>query len=138
MILFLDIDGVLATVDQHRAPFDPHCVKNVNVLLKKLNPRIVISSNWRNNNSLEHLDQYFTEQGIIGHRIVDKTICLYPNKRCYEILHWINRHEKEDFLILDDLDDVHHPLLDPYFVKTSFFSGFDEQALETALKILSI
>ena len=83
-VIFLDVDGVFVTEryireeyartmkTQGRA-FDPRCVAEFNRILREVDPDIVVSSTWRILHTLEELDAYFKEQGIVGARLIGRT-----------------------------------------------------------------
>ena len=83
-IIFLDIDGVLATHKQYMMnrdrfyynyewasdlnvpyPYDEKCVKVFNEILEKTGADIVLSSDWRLRWNLEELDKIFKANNII-------------------------------------------------------------------------
>lgn len=76
MYLFLDIDGVLNTYESHIRfqqtksrhktdfIFDPVAVANLNILLKRYNPVIVISSSWRQSLMMSTLRFIFEQNGV--------------------------------------------------------------------------
>lgn len=74
--IFLDIDGVLATshqfytnrlkwsVEYNRHPFDMKCVKLFNSIIELTNPIIVLSSDWKEDYSLDALNRIFEINGV--------------------------------------------------------------------------
>lgn len=83
-VIFLDIDGVLATDKEYMMdrtkfldknpeakelnipyPFNPGCVKIFNEILRKTDAKIVLSSDWRLHWNLEDLDKIFKFNGVI-------------------------------------------------------------------------
>ena len=75
-VIFLDIDGVLATETTLKAekhlcynerayPFDKKSVKALNQVLEKRNPEIVITSDWRRAFDLFEIDKIFKFNKII-------------------------------------------------------------------------
>ena len=83
-IIFLDIDGVLATNTEFMRstkkfhekfpeakelripyPFNPGCVEIFNEILNETDVEIVLSSDWKNHYNLEELDKIFKFNGVI-------------------------------------------------------------------------
>ena len=122
--IFLDIDGVLATSHQFhtnnkkwpdygRYRFDDKCVKVFNEILKKTNARIVLSSDWKLNYSIEAMNNIFEVNRIEG-KVSDITSSLWKVKftsfaqlqdcRADEILKYVHEHDIEHWIAIDDLD----------------------------------
>lgn len=131
-IIFLDVDGEL-TYSNYRnretANIDIEKVKLVKEICDKTGAKVVISSSWRGSedytpkiyhvlievlskNGIKVLgDTPYLKTEIIGD--VPETInleenldlkCKYGTGRAAEIQKWINEHEVESFVILDDED----------------------------------
>jgi hypothetical protein len=74
--IFLDIDGVLATTHQFhtnkknwnpmydRYKFDQKCVKIFNSILEITNPIIILSSDWKDDYTIEVLNKIFEINGV--------------------------------------------------------------------------
>ena len=70
-VIFLDIDGVLATSYQYHTNkknwhptydcyrFDEKCVKVFNDILAQIDATIILSSDWQNHYNLEQLNEIF-------------------------------------------------------------------------------
>ena len=131
-IIFLDVDGELTYSNyQNRetANIDIEKVKLVKEICDKTGAKVVISSSWRGSedytpkiyyvlieilskNGIKVLgDTPYLKTEIIGD--VPETIsfgenldlkCKYGTGRAAEIQKWINEHEVESFVILDDED----------------------------------
>lgn len=135
--IFLDIDGVLATSHQFytnnkkwpdygRYRFDDKCVKVFNEILKKTEPTIILSSDWKLEYSIEAMNNIFRVNQI--ERIVtDFTSSLWGTKftsyaqledcRADEILKYVYEHDIERWVAIDDLDLS--PWISPeHFVRT--------------------
>jgi len=150
-IIFLDIDGVVNNQDitrfhQGRAGeyaygvftgedyFDPHCVENLNEIIRTTGAKLVISSSWRLLFDMETLSDFFVKQKIEG-EIIDYTN-RYKGERGHEIQEWLTRHpEVESFVILDDDSDMAHLL--PYHVKTSWKKGLEKKHIKLAVDMLN-
>lgn len=121
----LDIDGVLATSHQYYTNpkkwheeytcyrFDYKCVKVFNEILEKINPIIILSSDWQDKYSLEMMNDIFKWNEING-IITDFTGMAWGVKffsiseleecRAYDIIQYVKKHEIENYLAIDDLD----------------------------------
>lgn len=123
MILFLDIDGVLATDKQfvmlpdaksyiqkyHCYPFDNRCVKVFNKLFKNYDIKIVLSSDWRLHFNLEELQDIFRINGMchVPQDTTQKEDISFDLKRsrALQIKKYIEKHNiGNDFIVLDDID----------------------------------
>jgi len=144
-IIFLDIDGVLNSVNsfkyQHRRniqdydePF-PHYVKILNLILRKTDAEIVLSSTWRIH-GLDYMNKLFEQCGIIK-QIFSMTPRLHI-KRGLEIQRWLDDHkdlEIESFVIIDDDSDMEH-LMD-HLVKTDNKTGLTKKYIQPILERLN-
>jgi len=123
--LFLDIDSVLVTTKQHFGryhknydghPFDSKCVKVLNQIIEKVNPIIIISSDWKHFFNVLELNKIFVENGVNG-VITDVTPSLWGGKedrfnnlqqleecRAAEILQYVKEHEITNWVAVDDLN----------------------------------
>ena len=131
-IIFLDVDGELTYSDyrnEETANIDIEKVKLVKEICDKTGAKVVISSSWRgyedytpkiyyvlieilSKNGIKVLgDTPYLKTEIIGD--VPETIsleenldikCKYGTGRAAEIQKWINEHDVESFVILDDED----------------------------------
>ena len=122
MIIFLDIDGVLATSKSIKTKrhygyaFDQKCVEVLNNYIEKTKADVVISSTWRVH-GLEGLKGIFKNEGvkcnIIGLTPKFKPIKMYAiscngSRRGEEIKEWINRNAYTgDYIVIDDeINDI--------------------------------
>jgi len=123
--IFLDIDGVLATSHQFytnnkkwpdygRYRFDDKCVKVFNEILRKTDPTIILSSDWKLNYSINALNNIFEVNRIEG-KVSDITPSLWGVKynslytdlevcRAEEILLYVSRHNVVNYVAIDDLN----------------------------------
>lgn len=159
-IIFLDIDGVLNTVETQtdiytkgiRLPgsvnpnelypeFDLESVSNLNYIIRQTGAKIVISSMWRT--LFEHysyLAEYLQFRGVVG-----EVIGITPNHqnpgtygRGGEIQAWLDENpdqQVEKFVILDDCDDMDH--LMSYLVQTNFSEGIAKRHADRAIEMLN-
>jgi hypothetical protein len=99
--------------------FDTKCVKALNKIISETDCEIVVSSDWRKDSTLEELQGYYTEQGIIKKPIAftcvyDHTIdrhhhSLFKNSfiwdvRSIEILKYVMENKLDKWLAIDDLN----------------------------------
>lgn len=111
MYIFLDIDGVLNTeADWKRKVYslNPKCIKVFCDLLQKLtNPKVVLSSSWRNGIARDgttavHVEELIRALEPAGITELDKTGTAPDGSRSKEIDHYLRRHPADSWLILDD------------------------------------
>jgi hypothetical protein len=74
--IFLDIDGVLATTMQYYTNrkkwhpmyacyrFDEKCVKVFNSIVEKVNPIIILSSDWKDTYTIDQMNEIFEWNGV--------------------------------------------------------------------------
>ena len=126
-VIFLDIDGVLATTKQYFTnrtkfreknidakelnlpyPWDKECVDVFNEILDATNAVIVLSSDWKHHWSLEEIDKVFKWNGVIK-----SPIAYTPNdsvsfgnltmNRAWEIEKYIREVGVDNYVVIDDL-----------------------------------
>ena len=148
-IVFLDFDGVLNT-EQYQARltvdgkptkdmwgplFDPLAVENLRHILDDIDAQIVISSSWRYAHSLGSLRMMWEVRGLPG-EIRDTLACgaTYIS-RGEEIDCWLERNERPDYVIIDDLDDFFPSQRDCY-VEINPIVGITEADAQKAIEIL--
>ena len=149
--IFLDIDGVLATVKQYNLthnskswiqkydvyPFDKKCVKVFNEILKKTDANIVVSSDWRVYYTLEELQDIFQINGVIK-TPVDVTpihpvsMSWYAKNRGMEILRYVKKHGLTNWIAIDDLP-LSNWLQDHFFMCKSEWEGIKESGLKNKI-----
>lgn len=121
----LDIDGVLATTTQYYTNkkrwhpmyscyrFDEKCVKVFNSIIEKINPIIILSSDWKDRYTIEQLNEIFEWNGVNA-KIFDITPSSWGVKftslqqleecRSYEINTYANINNITNFVAVDDLN----------------------------------
>lgn len=149
-IIFLDIDGVLNSVEdmekrhEQLGPLglwwtDPVAVSRFNSLVKDLSPvGVCVSSTWRKNRTQEEMRLELIRQGVK----CDFVGCT-PNSRTgyrgLEIQQWLDdQHCKGDFfvdqfVILDDGSDM-KPFMN-HLVQTSLIRGLKDEDCEKVKKL---
>ena len=164
--LFLDIDGVLNHEEWfekrvydiknkqrwEQECFDPLCVERVNRILNSTGASLVVSSSWRNNPNLKYIFN------IVGLPIefdvtpnfvnIDDDINYWPS-RGQEIDKFIESHECDNYVILDDDIDFTEDQIKNHFVHccptyvqsikedNSWNTGLTEEKAQLAIKILN-
>ena len=122
--LFLDFDGVVNRTDTVQQPSLFDRVEPAMVtLLNDIDAQIVISSAWREHNSLADLKQILHYNGLRDpSRIIDTTP-VFGGARGDEIQAWMTANDvtASQIVILDDLDDMAHLL--PRLVQTDAAHG---------------
>ena len=143
-IIFLDIDGVLATDESSKLlwheeflyPFDATCVSIFNRILDKTSAEIVLSSDWRIPfQDLNLLDRLFKHNGI--NRSPIAVTADFGKNRSKEISSYIQKHSSKitSILILDDMDLKIRP---KNFIKCSIEYGLNQPGIEEkAIAILN-
>ena len=144
LYLFLDIDGVL---NSYEHPGTDSCVKgrflydidsfhveHIQRLIKELNPKIVISSAWRQSPGLLAI--------IKAHNInyIDITPISYWRHREEEILAWQKEHMQPDDIgiILDDEHVLSEPRPNLIEVNTNLMSGLTGEIVSDIIKLVGV
>lgn len=131
-IIFLDIDGVLESIEWRVEKFnevghvvrgkdrlDPICLNNLKTIVNTTNAKIVLTSSWK----LLELDmilitQIFNDYNL---KIYDVTNH-YPDYRGKEIRDWLSNHKNVDnFIIIDDEIFKDYNGLEKHIIKTSMY-----------------
>ena len=149
-IVFLDIDGVLnhwdhLTTDECQNStdmsgsgyLDPECVQRLNTLIERTDAKVVVSSTWRMNHTIDSLQQTLEEKGFEG-EIIDFTTTEDLGTRGDQIWDWLKCPEEvESFVILDDDADAAKPFLGAHYVGTSLAKGgLQDEHVDMAVRIL--
>lgn len=127
-VIFLDIDGVLATHKEFWVcrpkyykkypeaeelkipyPFNTGCVKVFNEILEKTEAEIVLSSDWRTHWTLDELDKIFKFNKVIKSpiNVTNREVASMSNlerNRAYQIGAFISDHKITNWVAIDDLD----------------------------------
>jgi hypothetical protein len=121
-ILFLDIDGVMATTSCYSRGknnkwdtymFDPKCVAVLNFILQETGCEIILSSDWRHTLTLQEMREIFTHNNVIKgpigftERSGTYTAMNLEGGRSDEINHWLKVNAWKDdikWVAVDDLN----------------------------------
>ena len=146
MYTFLDVDGVLNTeADWARKVYslNPKCVAFFCKLLNNLpDPIVVLSSTWRNGIARDgttsvHIDDLISALAPAGIKSLDKTGIAPNGSRTKEIEHYLRRHPKDNYVILDDdpgLFDQKEKT--PHLYITSAKTGLTDTDVAKILKLI--
>lgn len=151
-LVFLDIDGVLDTYKSHYM-LDPVLMDRLGNILGRTGAWIVISSSWRCGNvpeTIEFMTDYdnprvgsnpfpFTDR-IVGitpilYSIIDDDIDR-PATRGEEISAYLEAHPCDNYVILDDCDEILGDLR-PHLVLVNDEIGLTDNDVEKAVSILN-
>lgn len=159
-VIFLDIDGVLATNKEFAMnrtkfqtkhpeameiripyPFNPGCVKILNEILENTNAIIVLSSDWRFHWDLKDLDKIFKFNSVvkspvaITSKIKRKMSSDLEDDRAFQIKTYVNDMLPDTWVAIDDLN---LSSLGGNFVKTKDSEGLKQTGIkEKIIKILN-
>ena len=135
-VLFLDIDGPLAYGDEEDAatkiapgliipyPYVEQDCKSLSEIIDKTGAKIILSSDWRLYYTIEEMNTILAYFGvppvIIGEtsRFKAKLSSSSTMDRAYQIMGWVDRHEPEKWVAVDDFD------LQPYFKDYGYKDNF--------------
>lgn len=148
-IVFLDFDGVLNSMADFNfkttsSLFDAPYIARLNAIVVQSGAKVVISSSWRVNHSLDELRKLLHAAGFQGD-VIDCTpifqydtvqgLCDIGEIRSAEIRAWMDAHPVPiaSFVVLDDLELS--PLAE-YQVLTDMVEGLRDHHIEQALAIL--
>lgn len=149
-IIFLDIDGVLNSIDSedHFHCFiglDYSGIKLLREIVDVTGAEIVLVSTWklswskdgsRSDSLGAYLDARLAEEGLT---IMDKTGGTM-NNRGHGIIDWLSEHPTESWIALDDeiFEDYEECGIMPHLVKTSFYDGgLKKKHVEMAINLLN-
>lgn len=152
-VIFLDIDGVLATHKEYMMnrtkfrtknpdaerlripyPFNPGCVKVFNEIIEEINPTIILSSDWRIHWDLDELNEIFKFNGVIkspeGRTGVSKKklSSSLEDDRVWQIKNYLEGlNDVESWVAIDDLNLSD---LKPNFIQTNDFEGIKQLSIK--------
>jgi len=153
--IFLDIDGVLSTLEESLTdtkkfweknpwakkevithPFNIECVNAFNSILKAFNCEIILTSDWKKRRNIAQLNDIFERFGVIQSPVgVTKNLRFdsmnFEMCRSTEIVHFIAENSVDKFIIIDDinLEKLLPPRIVDRFFKTDFSIGLKDKIL---------
>lgn len=153
--IFLDIDGVMVVgrlLYSNRthpkydgSPFDKKCVAILNEIIEKVNPNIILSSDWKDYFNINELSEIFELNGI-NTKVTDITPIHWGDyytrlselERCRasEIMHYVIKNKLTNYVVIDDLN-LEKLMPEGTFIFTSRVNEGIKQS-ETKNKILNI
>jgi len=145
--LFLDFDGVLNTNNNYTlSTFDPVTILALNKIVENTNCNIVISSSWRENNTLIKLKKYLQDSNFLyPERIVDVTPTLSVRDpetgyidiapcRGLEILAYVRVLRIKQWVAIDDMTDEY---MRYNLVQTNYENGLTDALANIAIEKLN-
>lgn len=154
-VIFLDIDGVLATnkefatnrtkfrekyiwAKELRVPYgwNKECVQILNEILDETDAEIVISSDWRFHWDLDELDKIFKSNGVKKSPIFGtiknkrKMSSEIEDDRVYQISEWVKFNNPMKWVALDDMN---LSSLGPNFFRTKDSEGLKQTGLKNKI-----
>ena len=158
-MLFLDLDGVLATNKEFflnvvnfqcknewakklnvQYPFNKGCVDIFNELVESSDFEIVLSSDWKDHYTLDQIGEIFAHNGVkkspthkTGNRINSTSPHDLEINRYFQVMDFVNEYNPDNWIVIDDLD------LGPFFDKDGngdkfFLTKSSEGLKKTGLK----
>ena len=144
-VIFLDIDGVLATLKTDYSYFEPACLKRLNKIVRAIDAHIVVSSTWRIGSSLTNLQTKFDRDPYLKQRVIGMTP-VFPRKedrkplepfgRGLEISAWLNDNEVEKHIVIDDDSFDIEPHLE-FLICTDAYLGLQDKDVAPAIALLN-
>jgi len=163
-IIFLDFDGVLNSssfiLNQRKLKgmkgmmkdedwLNPVMIGRLNAIIIATDAKVVISSDWRLDGTIEYHTKLLKSLGFAG-EIINQTPVIPDQSRSEEIQMWLHYSkeiddEVESFVVLDDDDNIHNcsgvffttPIKDRH-VLTSMWSGLEDVHVAQAIEILNM
>lgn len=145
-IVFLDIDGVLCTEKSYLAygtegmmfDWDDLACRFLKTICERSQTKIVISSSWRvGENNQVKLHEQLKKYGLEEHLHQDKYTKSFSGIRGKEIEDWLKRNGHEEYVILDDIDEM-LPEQKEFFVKTDPWEGLMYHDYQKVLAVLNV
>ena len=119
-VIFLDIDGVIATPTSVRLNYllgrgpdtqwyDGVALGYVGRLVRETGARVVLSSNWRQDLGSpdpfmqQIMDNLYAQLAAVGAPVADTTPVRLGHDRSVEVGAWLDAHPAEAYVIFDDL-----------------------------------
>jgi len=148
-VVFLDFDGVLNSAEYTSTlnpdalypklstewwahGLDPKAIERLNVLLERTGAKVVVSSSWRINTTVEWLREVLESRGFRG-KVIGMTEHYSGAARCEEISAWLQGRPVKSFVIFDDDEDAS---IEGHFIRTDFEVGLTPEHVDQAVAIL--
>jgi len=149
-VIFLDIDGVIATTREHNMthlaktyvtkynvyPFNPKAVKVLNEILEETQATIIMSSDWKLYFDLEQLADIFEINGVnqAPKLVTSDFYKKHKGKelediRTIEIKAFLEEHQVDNYIVVDDLD-MSEGFGDRFFLCGDSFEGIKKTGLK--------
>ena len=151
-VIFLDVDGVLATPCSRRLNrllgrgpasllLDPRAMRHLRWLVRRSGAAVVLSSTWRDGLYLEECrpltDNLFRRLADNGTPVFDAAPVLDSGDKGDEIAAWLAAHPCRRFVILDDHDCFgRRPALHCRWVRVPGRAGLRRRQAMQALRVL--
>jgi hypothetical protein len=142
-IIFLDFDGVFILDDIPTRS----CIKELNRIVRETNSKIVVTSDWRNHETISELSKLFTEWGIVA-EIIGITDNLWPvggniayieRYRIDEINKYLSTHDIKNYVIIDDLElyNSFYTKDNDRFFNTLYYKGITKDIADDIIDFLN-
>lgn len=134
-VVFLDVDGVLNTMDTgFYPPIEDEKIRILKYIINETKAKIVITSDWR----LCNEDYMFLNKRLklFNIEIFDYTPFFSGKPRGQEISWWLREHPSvNDFVIIDDRNDMEPN--QNFLVQTNLRDGLTWDLADVAINILN-
>ncbi len=150
MKILLDFDGVMITTPSWRKvprlddgflAFNPLCARNLAEILQQCPAEIVLTTTHRIHYDNETWQQLLASRGIFTHKVskINGAVahCDIGNRH-NEIIQWLNQHNEQAFIILDDDKSLAKLPADvkEQWIQTDFSLGLTSELKQLALQRL--
>ena len=144
-VIFTDIDGVLLTFPDaetnsysHSKAFTKSCVDVLNKITDSTGAKLVVSSAWRIERSIEYLQKLFKDNGVTGDVIGktddpedDGSLITISKTRGEYIQKWVDENKVDRYAIIDDSEwDLNQSHPDNFYHIKDGDKGLQESDIE--------
>ncbi|KLT71177.1 HAD domain-containing protein [Flavobacterium sp. ABG] len=148
MLIFLDIDGVMAPANSWKRPeflsdgfpaFSHRATQALQRIISETSADIVLTTSHKSNYSVEEWKNIFAIRKLKTNKITRLTENTNHSSRKEEILNWFNSNTVfEDFIIIDDDKSLNSlpELLKMNLIQTSAAVGLTDEIASEALALL--
>lgn len=135
-VIFLDVDGVLNNYNtlfkDHQ--LEPDAIEYLAMIVRFTHAEIILTSTWRLIPEVrEVLDKCLT----VFNLNIAGAVSAKHQDRGAAIKEWLDNHEVEQFVILDDEDKDIKSYFTKELVKTNFYHGLTYEDAVAAIKLLN-